>query len=64
MVNASVLPEVQEYFDALDAEKRAVVLPVFEAVREAMPEGYQLGLHWGMPGRVVPLERFPERIRR
>ncbi len=52
--------EVEAYFDALDSDRRAVVLPVFETVRAAMPEGYRLGMQWRMPGWVVPLERFPD----
>ena len=60
MGKAPVPPEVEAYFAALDDEKRAVVLPVFETVRAAMPEGYRLGVQWRMPGWVVPLERFAE----
>jgi Domain of unknown function (DU1801) len=60
MANASTPPEVQDYFDALDAGKRAVVLPVFETIRDAMPAGYRLGMQWRMPGWVVPLDRFPD----
>ena len=52
--------DVEAYFDALDNDRRAVVLPVFETVRAAMPEGYRLGMQWRMPGWVVPLERFPD----
>ncbi|WP_426519482.1 DUF1801 domain-containing protein [Diaminobutyricibacter sp. McL0618] len=59
MVKVSVPPGVAAYFDALSADKRAVVLPVFETVRAAMPEGYRLGMQWKMPGWVVPLELFP-----
>ncbi|WP_345763712.1 DUF1801 domain-containing protein [Diaminobutyricibacter sp. McL0608] len=60
MGDAAVPPEVEAYFGALDERRRAVVLPVFETVRAAMPEGYQLGVQWRMPGWVVPLERFPD----
>ena len=60
MATVSTPPEVKAYFDGLDAAKRAVVLPVFETVRDAMPEGYRLGMQWRMPGWVVPLDRFPD----
>lgn len=33
---------------------------VFDVVAGAMPAGYELGMHWGMPTWVIPLERFPE----
>ncbi|NEN06885.1 DUF1801 domain-containing protein [Diaminobutyricibacter tongyongensis] len=60
MESAAVPQEVEAYFDALDSDRRAVVLPVFETVRAAMPDGYRLGMQWRMPGWVVPLERFPD----
>lgn len=58
---ASTIPSaVAAYFDALDPVRRAELRPVFDAVNEAMPSGYALGMHWGMPSWVVPLERFPD----
>jgi hypothetical protein len=50
---------VDEYFAALDDERRAVVLPVFEVIHQSMPDGYELGMHWGMPSWVIPLAVFP-----
>ena len=52
--------DVAAYFDALPEERRATTLPVFDTVAEAMPPGYSLGVHWRMPGWVVPLETFPD----
>ena len=51
--------EVEHYFADLEPGKRAVLYPVIDAVRDAMPEGYRLGLFWGMPGWVIPLETYP-----
>ncbi|WP_100345725.1 DUF1801 domain-containing protein [Compostimonas suwonensis] len=51
--------EVAAYLDGLPEGRRSVIRPVFETVREAMPEGYELVLAWGMPGWVVPLTTFP-----
>nr|WP_276512227.1 DUF1801 domain-containing protein [Cryobacterium roopkundense] len=34
--------------------------PVIDAVRDAMPPGYELGMHFGMPGWVIPLTRYPK----
>jgi hypothetical protein len=60
MMTAPQLPvEVENYFEDLASDKRAVLYPVFDAVRDAMPAGYELGMSWGMPGWVVPLETFP-----
>jgi hypothetical protein len=55
----SVPPEVEAYLAALPAEKQAVVRPVFDTVSAAMPKGYDLGIHFGMPGWVIPLETYP-----
>jgi hypothetical protein len=52
-------PEVVEYFDALAPDRRAVLEPVFDTVAAAMPEGYRLGVQWGMPGWVIPLDTYP-----
>jgi len=52
--------EVENYFDDLDPAARAVLYPVIDAVRDAMPPGYELGLQFGMPGWVVPLSRYPD----
>ncbi|MGO4692125.1 DUF1801 domain-containing protein [Glaciibacter sp. 2TAF33] len=59
MTNQQVPVEVENYIADLSPDKRAVLYPVFDAVRDAMPEGYVLGMGWGMPGWVVPLETFP-----
>ena len=52
--------DVTDWFDALAVDARAVVRPVFDRVASAMPAGYSLGMHFGMPGWVVPLSRFPD----
>lgn len=52
--------EVASYFAGLDPVKRDSINPVFEVLTESIPEGYQLGMHWGMPTWVVPLETFPD----
>lgn len=51
--------DVESYFDGLTPEKRAVVRPVFDVLRESVPEGYELVMGWGMPGWVIPLETYP-----
>jgi Domain of unknown function (DU1801) len=59
MTSQQVPAEVENYFEDLAPDKRAVLYPVFDTVRDAMPEGYLLGMGWGMPGWVVPLATFP-----
>ena len=59
MKKAHVPVEVEHYFADLSPERRAVLYPVIETVWDAMPPGYELGMYWGMPGFVIPLERFP-----
>ncbi len=60
MANEPVPKDVAAYFEGLADNKRKVVLPVFETVRSAMPDGYRLGVQWGIPGWVIPLETFPD----
>jgi hypothetical protein len=50
---------VEDYFDDLSASQRAVLYPVADVVRDAMPAGYELGMHFGMPGWVIPLSTYP-----
>jgi hypothetical protein len=50
---------VEVYFDDLSADARAVLYPVADVVRDAMPPGYELGMHSGMPGWVIPLSTYP-----
>lgn len=57
---AAVPDDVAAYLDAAPEQRRDLVREVFGTVAGAMPAGYELGMHWGMPGWVVPLERFPD----
>lgn len=60
MSSAGIPTEVASYFAGLDVATRDTVHPVFDVLRESVPEGYQLGMHWGMPTWVVPLETYPD----
>jgi len=59
MSSQAIPPEVENYFLDLEPEQRVVLYPVIDAIRDAMPEGYRLGMHFGMPGWVIPLETYP-----
>ncbi|WP_025158790.1 DUF1801 domain-containing protein [Leifsonia aquatica] len=64
-MRAEHLPaEVAEYLEALPQKRRDVYQPVFDTVAEAMPDGYELGVQWRMPGWVVPLATFPDTYNR
>ena len=52
--------EVREYVDAVDGERGTALRIVFDTVESAMPEGFELGIHFGMPGWVVPLGTYPK----
>lgn len=52
--------DVNEWFAELAPANRDAVAPVFECLASAMPPGYELGMHFGMPGWVVPLSRHPD----
>ena len=51
---------VQQYLDELDDAQRAEIEPVYRAVHDAMPEGYDEGMAWGMITWSVPLADFPD----
>lgn len=51
--------DVADYLRAVPERWRDLVGSVFDDVATAMPQGYELGMHWGMPTWVVPLDRFP-----
>jgi uncharacterized protein YdhG (YjbR/CyaY superfamily) len=53
-------PEVDGYLDALEPERRAVLAPVVQLVRDSVPPGYEESVSHGMPTWSVPLSRLPE----
>ena len=59
MSTEDIPAEVSEYLASLDGDRGEATRTVFDTVAQAMPPGYRLGIQWGMPGWVVPLERYP-----
>jgi hypothetical protein len=55
----TITPTVQEYLEALPADRRAVVSAVREIVLQNLPDGYQESIGAGMLAYSIPLERFP-----
>jgi uncharacterized protein YdhG (YjbR/CyaY superfamily) len=51
---------VEEYLAELTHERRATMMSVRKLVRDAVPDGYQERMNWGMIAWEVPLERFPD----
>lgn len=51
---------VDEYVAGLEPDRAATIRAVLEAVREAMPPGYEEAVMFGMIGWGVPLERYPD----
>jgi hypothetical protein len=51
--------EVETYFAELEPARRDVLVPVFDMLRRSMPDGYELGLNWGMPTWTIPLSTYP-----
>ena len=50
----------EEYIASLPEERRAAVAQVAQVVRDNLPAGFEEGMHYGMIGWYVPLERFPD----
>jgi len=59
MTTSGIPAEVSEYLAGLEGARGDATRAVFDVVAKAMPRGYRLGIQWGMPGWVVPLERYP-----
>jgi hypothetical protein len=51
---------VDEYLASLPEDRRAAVATVRDVVRRNLPDGFEEGMHNGMIGWYVPLERFPD----
>ena len=51
---------VEEYLDGLQPERREVVSAVRDVINEALPDGYEEGIAFGMIGWSVPLKRFSD----
>lgn len=51
---------IEEYLSELPAERRAIVSKVRSVILEALPEGYEEVMNWGMISYQVPLERYPK----
>lgn len=60
MIPQPLPADVDQYFESLAPKKRAILYPVFDVVRDAMPAGYALGMYWGMPTWVIPLDTYPD----
>ena len=51
---------VDQYLAELPADRRAVISAVRDVVNANLPAGYLEGMHYGMIGWYVPLEKFPD----
>jgi hypothetical protein len=51
--------DVSDYLQAVPGERGESLRSVFDTVATAMPDGYELGMHFGMPGWVIPLATYP-----
>ncbi|MFC5929204.1 DUF1801 domain-containing protein [Cryobacterium melibiosiphilum] len=62
MMKQPIPDAVEEWFSDLTPAARAVLYPVIDTLRDAMPAGYELGMFFGMPGWVVPLATYPNTV--
>jgi hypothetical protein len=59
-VTTSTARTPEEYLDSLPEDRRAAVAAVRRVVLENLPDGFEEGMHYGMIGYYIPLERFPD----
>lgn len=50
---------VRQYLDAVEGDRGTAIRAVFDTVRAAMPEGYELTDFRGAPSWVIPLSTYP-----
>jgi hypothetical protein len=50
---------VDQYLDALAADRRAALNAVRKVINENLPDGYEEGMQFGMIGWYVPLSMYP-----
>ena len=50
----------QQFLVELPSQRREIVIAIREAVLEALPEGYEEAMAWGMLTYQVPLSRYPD----
>ena len=51
---------VEAYLAELPEERREIVSRVREFVLDALPDGYEETMNWGMISYEIPLERYPD----
>ena len=60
MSSAPVPADVRDYLDSVEGDRGTSLRAIFDTVHDAMPEGFELDLYFGMPGWAVPLSRYPQ----
>lgn len=55
----SYAQSVEEYLDELPEERRNVVKSILDTWTANMPDGFEVGIHYGMIAVVVPLSMYP-----
>lgn len=51
---------VEEYLEALPADRRATIRALRELILKNLPEGYRESMNWGMISYEIPLERYAD----
>ena len=52
--------QINAYIDALDTDRAAVVLKLFNTIKKALPKGFEATISYGMIGFVVPFDLYPK----
>jgi uncharacterized protein YdhG (YjbR/CyaY superfamily) len=52
--------DVQAYLETLEPERRTVMERLMDVIRVNLPDGFEEGMQYGMPGWVVPHSLFPD----
>lgn len=56
----SDMTDIEEYLDALPAERQTAMRAMRDIIRQNLPAGYEEVMNWGMIAYQVPLADFPQ----
>jgi hypothetical protein len=54
------MTDIEEYLDALPAERQTAMRAMRDIIRQNLPAGYEEVMNWGMIAYQVPLADFPQ----
>lgn len=54
------MSSVDSYIEQIDEKKKEAFIQLLDTIKSHLPPGYELGMQYGMPTFVVPLDKYPK----